>query len=128
MDALGHVNNCVPIRWFESSRINYLEQSEVADALKRLSLGPILAAINCNYQRQLHYPDRVHVGCRVNRLGRSSITLHHSVLSERLGEVAAEGESVVVVFDYDRQRPVRIPGEVRDLLNSYQPDIATATP
>jgi len=123
MDALGHVNNCVHIRWYESSRINYLEQSGVGEMLNRLRLGPILAAVNCNYRRQLLYPDLVQVSCRMSRLGRSSMTLQHIVFSERLGEVAADGESVVVVFDYKSQRPVRVPEEVHGLLSKYQSNI-----
>ena len=121
MDALQHVNNIVPIRWYESSRIDYMEQFGIARQLQQLQLGPILAAVNCSYKRQLFYPDNVVVGCRASKLGKSSITLHHVVFSERLGEIAAEGESVVVVFDFDQQKPVRVPEEIRELITSCQP-------
>lgn len=124
MDALGHVNNTAPVRWFESSRIAYLEQSGIAKVLTSMKLGPILAAVNCNYRRQLFYPDNVHVGCRVGRLGRSSLTLEHALHSDELGEVAADGESVVVVFDFANQRPVRVPDAVREIIVGLQPDLA----
>ena len=123
MDALGHVNNTVPIRWYESSRITYLETSGIAEAVVTLNVGPILAAVNCNYRRQLFYPDNVKVGGRVSRVGRSSITLEHVVLSERLGEVATDGESVMVIFDFDNQRPVRVPDEVREKIKDLQPNL-----
>ena len=121
MDALGHVNNTVFFRWFESSRICYLEESGMSKVLGELNVGPILAATDCNYVRQVLYPDTVRVGTMVKRLGRSSSTLTHIVHSDRLGTTVAYGESVVVVFDFASQRPVRIPQEVRDLLVSFQP-------
>lgn len=117
MDALGHVNNTVPIRWFESSRIAYMEQVEISKTLDELGFGVILASVNCSYRQQLHYPDTVRVGCRASKIGRSSITLHHVVFSERLQQIAAEGESVIVSFDYANQRPVRVPEPIRNALS-----------
>ena len=85
-DAFGHVNNTAPIRWFESVRIAYMEHSGLGHSTDASGLGPILAAISCNYRRQLHYPDTVHVGARVSRIGRTSMIMEHAIFSERLGE------------------------------------------
>ena len=112
-DAFGHVNNTVAIRWFESARVAYLDAGGLDHLMSRGGLGPILASISCQYRKQLGYPDIVHVGARVSRLGRSSLTMHHAVFSEKLQAIAVEGDSAVVVFNYDTQRPVRIPDEVR---------------
>lgn len=112
-DAFGHVNNTVAIRWFESARVAYLDAGGLDHLMSRGGLGPILASISCQYRKQLGYPDIVHVGARVSRLGRSSLTMHHAVFSEKLQAIAVEGDSAVVVFNYDTQRPVRIPDEIR---------------
>ena len=112
-DAFGHVNNTIPIRWFESARIAYIETPEIADLLQREKVGPILAAIACNYRRQIKYPDTVLVGARVTRLGRSSLTMAHAVWSQSQQALAADGESTIVIFDYAAQRPVRISEAMR---------------
>jgi acyl-CoA thioester hydrolase len=112
-DAFGHVNNTVPIRWFESARVAYLEQGGLGHMMSNDGLGPILAAISCQYRKQLNYPDTVHVGARVTKLGKSSMTIGHAVYSEALGAIAAEGESVIVVFDYPANRPRRVPDDMR---------------
>jgi len=112
-DAFGHVNNTMPIRWFESARIAYMDQGFPASMRTSEGIGPILAAIRCNYRRQLHYPDTVHIGARVSRIGRSSMTIEHKIFSEAQRAVAADGDSVIVVFDYIAQRPVRVPPELR---------------
>ena len=124
MDALGHVNNTVPVRWYECSRINFMEANGIGRDMDERGLGPILASINCSYRRQLHYPDSVVIGCRASRIGRSSITLHHVVFSKKLDEIAADGESVIVTFDYQNQRAVRVPDEIRERLAKLHPDIA----
>jgi len=99
-DAMGHVNNTVPIRWFESSRIALLDHGEFRRLMEAAGVGPILAAVSCNYRRQLHYPDRVLVGSRIVRIGRTSFRMEHVVWSRRLGCVAADGECTCVVLDY----------------------------
>lgn len=112
-DAFGHVNNTIPIRWFESARIAYIEAPEIAELLEQEKVGPILAAIGCNYRRQITYPDTVSIGARVTRLGGASLTMIHRVWSERQQAVVADGESTIVVFDYAAQRPVRMSEALR---------------
>lgn len=113
-DAFGHVNNTVPLRWFESARIAYLERGDLGHLMQANGLGPILAAISCTYRRQLHYPDTVHVGARVSRIGRTSMIMEHAVFSELLGQIAAEGSSTVVMFDYSANKPRRMPENLRE--------------
>ena len=120
MDAFQHVNNTTSIRWFESSRIRFMEEIELTSLLREQGVAPILAAVSCNYRQQLRYPDTVHVGTCVSRLGNTSVTLEHCVVSERLDGIASEGTSVVVCFDYKTQRPVRISDEVRQLVERYR--------
>lgn len=113
MDAFGHVNNVVYIRWYESSRIDLMNSYKSEASMDAGGIGPILASVACDYRRQLHFPDTVHIGARVGRVGRTSFDLEHAVYSEQLDEIAATGKSVVVLFDYDTNRPVRIPEELR---------------
>ena len=112
-DALGHVNNVVLFRWFESARIKYLENLAIRSPDEPSSLATILAAVNCNFRQQLRYPDTVHVGVRVVKVGRTSITLEHQVFSESHQYIAADGQSTVVLFDYATQESTPIPDRVR---------------
>lgn len=113
MDAFGHVNNVVYIQWFESARIDLLNGLQSIVSMKAGGIAPILASVKCDYKKQLHFPDTVHIGSRTTRLGRSSVDVEHAVYSEKLQAVAAVGTSVLVVFDYATQRPVRIPDQLR---------------
>ncbi|MCA9211491.1 MAG: acyl-CoA thioesterase [Planctomycetales bacterium] len=120
MDAFNHVNNVVYIRWFESSRIAYLETAGMRELLTAHGLGPILAAINCSYKRQLVFPGSVTIGARVSNVGRTSLTVSHRVVDDQSVALAAEGESVIVVFDFDNQRPVRMPEDVKEAVGRFQ--------
>lgn len=118
MDAFGHVNNVVYIRWFESARVDLLDSLESSVTMQPGSVGPILASIKCDYKRQLHFPDTVHIGSRCLRVGRSSVDVEHSVFSQQQKAVVATGVSVLVVFDYQQNRPVRVPADLRAQLEN----------
>ena len=115
-DAFGHVNNNAYFRWFESARIAYSERIGLLDLFRAERIGPILASISCDYRRQLTFPDTVHVGVRVTRIGRTSLGLEHAVVSESQLAVAAEGTSTIVVFDYRANKPHPIPPALRQAI------------
>ena len=71
-DALGHVNNVVYFRWYETSRIVSAEKVGLMDLHRAERIGPILASVANDYRRQLVFPDTVNVGVRVTRIGVAS--------------------------------------------------------
>ena len=119
-DMFGHVNNTVYFRWFESARIAYLERLGLAHRVSSNNLGPILAAIGCNYRKQIKYPDTVQIGARVARLGRTSITMEHHLWSQANAAIGADGQSTVVVFDYVANKPRAIPDEMRKVIEELE--------
>jgi len=120
MDAFQHVNNVASIRWFESSRIHLIEDPRLADAIRAQGGAPILATVTCNYRRQLRYPDTVHVGSRVSRIGNTSLTIQHAMVSEQHDAIVSDGHSVLVCFDYTTQRPIRVSDELRSAIERLQ--------
>ena len=115
-DAFQHVNHAVYFRWFESARIAFWDRVGLWDMVKLSRVGPILAAVSCDYRRQLTYPDTVHVGSRVVRLGRTSFTMKQVVVSSAQRAVAAEGQSTIVVFDYAASASTPIPAGLRQAI------------
>ena len=97
-----------------------MEQDGMEELMSKKGLAPILASVRCDYRRQLTYPDNVQIGARVKRMGKTSMSMDHVVFSESQQAIAAEGEAVVVVFDYKENRPRRIPQEVRAIIESIE--------
>jgi len=119
-DAFRHVNNTVYLRWFESGRIAYARSVGLHASMETDRVGPILASIRCDYRRPITFPDSVRVGTKVVRIGRTSLTMEHRVVAESSGAVAAEGTSVVVVFDYGAARPRPIPDPIRAAIEAFE--------
>jgi len=118
-DAFGHVNNTVYLRWCESVRIEYLRRIGLW-MIDDEGIGPILASISCDYRRPLTYPDTVHAGVRVNKIGNSSFRMDHVVVSEAQKVVAAEVRSTIVVVDYKRNKSVPVPDNVRAAIEKIE--------
>ncbi len=119
-DAFGHVNNNAYFRWFESARIAYSQRIGLFDLFRAERIGPILASISCDYRRQINFPDTVHVGIRVTRIGRTSLGLEHVIVSQSQSAVAAEGTSTIVVFDYKANKSHPVPPLIRQAVHDLE--------
>ena len=80
-DALAHVNNVIYFRWWETGRVTYAKAvgmfgGDDAD-FDRPRVGSVLAGMQCNFRKQLMWPDSVQVGSRVKRVGNSSLQIEH---------------------------------------------------
>ena len=122
-DLFGHVNNTVYFRWFESARIAYLDRIGFSQLMASAQLGPILAAISCNYRRQLTFPDTVDIGSRITRIGRTSMTMAHAIRSRAQEAIVADGESTIVAFDYRAQHSVPVPEDIRAASAALEPGL-----
>jgi acyl-CoA thioester hydrolase len=128
LDALGHVNNAVFFRYFESARIAYFDRIEFSPKSGHDGTGPILADTRCRFRRPLRYPDRLKVGARVVSLADDRFTMEYAVWSESLATVAAIGEGVIVSFDYGEGRKVTLPEATRRALTALEPHLAAGAP
>ncbi len=119
-DAFRHVNNTVFLRWFESGRVAYARRVGLHELMETDRIGPILASIHCDYRRPVEFPETVRVGSRVARIGRTSLTLEHRVVAGSSGAVAAEGTSVLVLYDYAAATPRAIPDRFRAAIRALE--------
>ena len=113
MDAFQHVNNVVYFRYFESARVAYFQRAGCFPRAAESSVGVILASTGCAYKFPLTYPDTVWAAARVTAVADDRLTMHHLVVSQRHGRVAAEGEAVLVSYDYHALRRAPMPDELR---------------
>lgn len=109
MDAFAHLNNVQYFRYFESARIRYFETTGVVAPGETMIVGPILASTGARFKAPLEYPDRLRVGARVVGIEADRFHMRYAIASGKLGRVAAEGESVVVAFDYPAGRKCAVP-------------------
>jgi acyl-CoA thioester hydrolase len=116
-DAYGHVNNTVYYEWFDSAVNAWMVEQGMLDIANG---GPIALVVEsrCSYSAPLEFPEAVEVGLAVAELGRSSIRYRIGIFAEAADSAAAEGEFVHVVVDRATRRPVEIPANWREKLET----------
>jgi acyl-CoA thioester hydrolase len=120
MDAFQHVNNTVYLRYFESARIAYFDRLELMDLMQSTGIGPILASIQCRFRIPLTYPDTVDVGTRAMDLDDDRFLMRYVVVSRRHGKIAAEGDGLIVSFDYRENKKAPLPDEARRRIEALE--------
>lgn len=113
MDALRHVNNIVYFRYFESARMAYFERVGYWRHMDATGLGPILADTRCKFRLPLTYPDAVSVGARVTDIQADRFLMRYAVYSHRHRKLAAEGDGLIVSYDYRTLTKAPLPEEIR---------------
>jgi acyl-CoA thioester hydrolase len=113
MDSFQHVNNIVYFRYFESARILYSEKLGLHRMKDETGIGPILASTSCKYKLPLTYPDTVSVGAKITGIEGDRFWMNYVVVSHRHQRIAAEGDGLVVMYDYREGRKVAVPDEIK---------------
>jgi len=119
MDAYGHINNIYYLRYFETARIQYLLENGLFDLKVETGLGPILAQTTCKFHKPLSYPDQIVVGAKVKSIGKSSFVMEYIIVSEKVG-VAASGEAVIVIYDYNTFQKAELPLVIRTAIEETE--------
>ena len=120
MDAFQHVNNIVYFRYFESARLAYFTAAGGMQLTAESGGGPILASASCRFRMPLTYPDTVSVGARVTDIGSDRFEMEYLLASHNTGKVAAEGQGMIVWFDYARNTKASLPGKLVERLKEIE--------
>jgi len=120
MDALGHVNNAVYFRWFESARMTYFARLGWPKLQQETGIGPILHSTQARFRAPLVWPDTITVVTRVSAVAADRFTMLYEVRSAQLGGVAAEGSGVIVTFDYRRLAKAALPEVLRERIAALE--------
>ena len=112
LDAMGHVNNTVYFRYFESLRIDWLRRFGVGP--DRTGVGPVMANGFCNFRRQIEYPGELIARHFVAPPGRSSLDTYFTLaMADAPALHSADGGATLVWVDFPRGVSVSIPDDIR---------------
>lgn len=111
-DALGHINNTVLPVWFEIARepIFRLFTPDLDTNSWRL----IVARIDVEFTAQLKFGADVELKTYLEKVGNSSMVVHHEAWQNEV--IAARGKAVLIHFDYQQEKSVPIPEDIREQL------------
>lgn len=119
-DMLGHINNVLYARYYESARTSYLREALDIDFINPNKKGIILADMKIAYLKQLHHPAAMTIGARISRLGGSSMHLDAAVFIEGDETPISTSRATLVWFDFDNNKSIKIPQSDRQMISDYE--------
>ena len=132
MDAFGHVNNVVFLRYLEEARVDLMFRAAREMDPESFASGVVVARHEVDYLRPLVYrTEPVTVETWVSELGAASATLGYEIREPGAVEEDGPGrtagpyvraESVIVPYDVERGRPRRISAAEKAFLKGFQDD------
>ncbi|MCH6160327.1 acyl-CoA thioesterase [Streptomyces sp. M600PL45_2] len=136
MDAYGHVNNVVHLRYLEEARIDFMfrvageavgSSEDGSEDEPPFKTGAVVARHEIDYLRPLfHRYEPVTVETWVTKLNAASVTLTYEIKDG--GKVYVRAETVIVPYDLKKERPRRLTAGERAFLEDYFDDSAAAPP
>ncbi|WP_067865602.1 acyl-CoA thioesterase [Neptuniibacter marinus] len=116
MDAYGHVNNAMYMRYLEEARVQLLDNMNVE--LDPNGLAPVVIDIGCSFIRPVVYPDQLRIDCYISDPGRSSFMTYYKVFSQHDDKaIVSHGHAKVVWIDHRIEKSVPLPDAVRALFD-----------
>ncbi len=119
-DAMGHINNVLYARYYESARVAYFDELLNIKFVNKVPTGIILADMKIAYLQQLHHPSEMVIGGRLSRLGGSSLHFDAAVFIEGNEQPISTSRATLVWFDYVNNQSLKIPQEIRETIIDYE--------
>lgn len=118
LDPLGHVNNVVFYDYLQEARVGLLERLGQMDVA---TINFVVVRQELNFRKPLLYhPEPITIETWVGRVSNSSYTIEYRILDE-IGDVVADGTTLLAAIDLETGRPIRIAPELRPLLLALIP-------
>lgn len=114
-DVYGHVNNVEYYSYFDTAINTFLIREGGLDIHGGSSIG-LCVESSCRFDAPLAFPETVHAGLRVTKLGNSSVRYEIGLFREEDEKPAAEGWFVHVFVDRQTRRPQPISATMRTAL------------
>ncbi|MFC0135577.1 acyl-CoA thioesterase [Massilia eurypsychrophila] len=116
-DSYGHVNNVQYYSYFDTAVNQFLVARGVLDIHKGEVVGFVVDS-GCAYFNSISFPDTVHAGIRVAKLGNSSVRYEIALYRNDDQMPCAAGHFVHVYVERSSNRSVPIPDSVRTVLST----------
>ena len=117
MDILGHVNNTVPVAWFELARNFLYSMFDPELKLEKNTFSLIMAHTDYDYVAQLYFKYEVEIRSWISRIGTKSFTVYQEAWQQ--GKLCVKGSAVVVHYDFVAEKSTPIPEDKKKLLAEH---------
>ena len=121
LDPQGHVNNSKHLTYFEQARVAYMiELGLFTKDQSFMEMGVILADVHIIYLEPVYFGQNIKVGVHAARLGNKSMTWEQNIVDADTAKQLANGEVVMVAYDYKKEKTISIPQEWREKITQFE--------
>jgi acyl-CoA thioester hydrolase len=114
-DVYGHVNNVIYYSYFDTVVNQYLIEQRVLNIEASKVIG-LVVETQCQYFASITFPDVVHAGLLVTKLGNSSVRYEIGLFRNEEQTASAQGYFVHVYVDRATRRAISLPADLRSAL------------
>ena len=114
-DVYGHVNNVVYYSFFDTVVNQYLIEQRALNLETSTVIG-LVVETQCEYFGPISFPDVVHAGLRVTKVGNSSVRYEIGLFRNEEKAASAQGYFVHVYVDRTSRRAIAVPIDMRLVL------------
>ncbi|MEH6944362.1 acyl-CoA thioesterase [Bacillus sp. JJ722] len=118
-DMFGHLNNTVPIAYFELARIEYFKHLGLMKKWMESNNEAmiVVADVQCDYLKQVFYDEKILLYVKADRIGSSSVDLHY--MGRRGdGEIVFTGRGTVVQISRTTGKSIAWTEEIKAIYQS----------
>lgn len=117
LDLFGHVNNVVFYRYMQSARVRFWEQIGLYKMYQEQKIAPLLASAAIDFKQPLYYPGDVIIKYEPAFVKNTSFGLAYTIFNQE-NQVVAIGKDIMVLFDFNKNEKMEIPGNLRLNINN----------
>lgn len=117
LDPMGHAHHTLPLIYVEEARAEYWR--EVVGRRTLADIDYVIGEVRVRYHARVRWPMRVDVALRVAHIGTKSLQVAFVILSAD-GEMLASGETTQVMYDFENNRSMEVPADVRAAIEVYE--------
>ena len=114
--SLWLVNNVAYYSFFDTAVNGFLIEATGTDIRDLPAIG-IVAESSCKFLSAVSFPDTIHAGLGIERLGAKSVIYRIALFRGDEHEPCAIGRFVHVYVNRHTRRPVEIPAVIKDALS-----------
>ena len=118
-DSYRHINNAVYYSFFDSA----VNQLLIEAGVLHIDSSPVIGLVvetGCRYHASIAFPDTIHTGVRVSKIGTSSVQYDIGLFRNDSDHASADGFFVHVYVDRMTNKPQPIPHDTRKLLETLR--------
>ena len=116
-EAFAHVNNTLYVQYYDTAKIDYFRKvcHEITD-----KYAIVTVHLDADFMHQVYTKDEeVIVKSAITHIGHTSFTFRQELVGKD-GEVKCIGETIMVLFDTDKEETVPFTPEWRKTIESFE--------